>query len=77
MCALPLLSLAMSDWLYESCVYSNNTIDSLFVIVCRCGCVCDVFVTLRVIHNFDVAARVCISKKTCKKPLTKPKYCKV
>ena len=24
MCALSLLSLAVSDWLYESCVYSNN-----------------------------------------------------
>jgi hypothetical protein len=61
----------VNDWLYESCVYFNNTMDSLFVIVRRCRCVCDVFVTLT--HNFAIAARVCISKKTCKKPLTKLK----
>ncbi len=34
--------------------------------------VCGLFVTLRVSCNFDADARVCISKGTFKKPLTKP-----
>ncbi len=41
------------------------------VFVCVCGCLCGVFVTLYVTCNFDVDARVCISKNTGKKLMTK------
>ena len=41
-------------------------------IVCERERVCGLFVTLCATCNFDADARVCISKKTFKKPLTKP-----
>ena len=37
-----------------------------------CVCVCGLFVTLCATCNFDADARVAISKKAFKKPLTKP-----
>ena len=35
---------SVSDWLYESCVYSNNNIDALYVLVCIM-CVSGVYTT--------------------------------
>ena len=64
----------MHEWLTMAvlfmCVYSTNTMYALCVRERQC--VCGLFVTLCVTCNFDADARVCISKNTFKKPLTKP-----
>ena len=56
-------------WLNDSSVFSTNTTDALNLMVC--ACVPDVFLSLASYVPQDVDARMCMSKNTDKKLLTK------